>query len=70
MRETFASRGQKLIYHGWLKSCEKLLLRSWVVPWSYLASNLYYNLFWFNIHGRKRVEAAMKTPWGKLFRTY
>jgi uncharacterized protein (DUF362 family) len=70
MRETFASRGQKAIYHGSLKRLEHFLLRTRLVPWSYLASNIYHNLFWFNIHGKKRVRAAMKTPWGKLFRSY
>jgi len=70
VRETFASRGQKAIYHGWLKRLEHVLLRSPIVPWSYLASNLYYNLFWFNIYGKKRVRAALQTPWGKLFQTY
>jgi len=37
--DTFASRGQKLIYHGWLHPLEPLLLRSPLVPWSYFASN-------------------------------
>ncbi len=68
--ETFASWGQKLIYHGPLKPLEGLLLRSFLVPWSYMASNLYYNAFWYRCYGRKRVEEALKTPWGKLFQSY
>ena len=32
--DTFASRGQKLIYHGPLKPFEKILLQSPLVPWS------------------------------------
>ena len=68
--DTFASRGQKAIYHGWLKFAERLLLRSPIVPWSYLASNIYHNLYWYRVKGRKRVRAALKTPWGKLFQTY
>ena len=38
--DTFASRGQKLIYHGALKPFENVLLRSPIVPWSYFASQL------------------------------
>jgi len=68
--DTFASRGQKLIYHGPLKPFEKLLLQSPLVPWSYFASNFYHNVYWYPFVGRPRVEAALNTPWGKLFQSY
>lgn len=68
--DTFASRGQKMIYHGFLKPLEHLLLRSPIVPWSYYASNFYHNVYWYPFIGRKRVEAALQTPWGKLFKGY
>jgi uncharacterized protein (DUF362 family) len=68
--DTFASRGQKLIYHGPLKPFEKLLLQSPLVPWSYFASNFYHNVYWYPFVGRGRVEAALETPWGKLFASY
>ncbi len=68
--DTFASRGQKLIYHGPLKPLEKPLLQSPLVPWSYFASNFYHNVYWYPFIGRKRVEAALQTPWGQLFRSY
>ena len=68
--DTFASRGQEMIYHGPLKPFEHLLLRSPLVPWSYLASNLYHNVYWYPFVGRKRVEAALETKWGQLFKSY
>jgi uncharacterized protein (DUF362 family) len=68
--DTFASRGQKLIYHGFLKPLEHLLLRTPIVPWAYYASNFYHNVYWYPFVGRKRVEAALQTPWGRLFRDY
>jgi uncharacterized protein (DUF362 family) len=68
--DTFASRGQKMIYHGWLHTFEKPLLRSPLVPWAYFASNFYHNVYWYPFIGRKRVEAALKTKWGKLFQSY
>lgn len=68
--DTFASRGQKAIYHGMLKPFEHLLLRSPLVPWSYFASNFYHNVYWYPVVGRKRVEAALQTPWGQLFARY
>jgi len=68
--DTFASRGQHMIYHGWLKPFEKLLLQTPLVPWSYFASNFYHNVYWYPFVGRKRVEEALKNRWGKLFREY
>ncbi len=68
--DTFASRGQKLIYWGPLKRLEHLLLRTIIAPWSYLASNLYFNGYWYNVIGRGRVRKALETSWGKLFRSY
>jgi uncharacterized protein (DUF362 family) len=68
--DTFASRGQKLIYHGPLKPFEKILLQSPLVPWSYFASNFYHNVYWYPFVGRKRVEAALQTRWGQMFASY
>ena len=68
--DTLASRGQKLIYHGPLKPLEKPLLQSPLVPWSYFASNFYHNVYWYPFVGRKRVEAALDTKWGRLFQSY
>ena len=68
--DTFAIKGQKLIYHGALKPFENLLLRSPLVPWSYFASNFYHNVYWYPFVGRPRVQAALDTKWGRMFQTY
>ena len=68
--DTFASKGQKLIYHGPLKPFESLLLRSPLVPWSYFASNFYHNVYWYPVHGRRRVKRALESKWGQLFLSY
>lgn len=68
--ETFASRGQKLIYHGWLHPLERLLLRSPLVPWSFIASRFYHDFFWYQLIGRRRVSRILRTEWGALFRSY
>ena len=59
-----------MIYHGPLKPLEKPLLQSPLVPWSFFASNFYHNVYWYPFVGRKRVEEALKTPWGRLFASY
>ncbi|MDH7568216.1 MAG: DUF362 domain-containing protein [Armatimonadota bacterium] len=69
-KETLASRGQKLIYHGPLKPLEHLLLRTWIVPWSFLASRLYHDVFWYPFVGKPRVRRMLATEWGDLFRRY
>jgi len=68
--DTFASRGQHAIYHGPLKPLEKPLLQSPLVPWAYFASNFYHNVYWYPFIGRKRVEKALETRWGNLFKDY
>lgn len=67
---TFASRGQKAIYWGPLKPFEKLLLRTFLTPWSYAASIMYHDVFWYPVIGRPRVKKALETKWGKLFLKY
>ncbi len=67
---TFASRGQRLIYHGWLKPLERLLLRTFLAPWSYIASRIYHDVFWYPLIGRRRVKRALATKWGRLFQKY
>jgi uncharacterized protein (DUF362 family) len=69
-KDTFASKGQHMIYHGLLKPLERLLLRTPIVPWSYLASRLYHDVYWFPLIGKKRVNRMLKTDWGKLFLRY
>ena len=69
-RETFASRGQKLIYWGPLKRLEKVLLRTAIAPWSYAASRLYHDVYWYNVIGRGRVREALGGVWGQLFQKY
>jgi uncharacterized protein (DUF362 family) len=68
--DTFASKGQHLIYHGRLKPMENLLLRSPLVPWSYAASRLYHDTYWYPAVGRQRVLDALETDWGQLFKDY
>lgn len=69
-QNTFASRGQKMIYWGPLRPLERLLLRTAIAPWSYLASILYHDVYWYPCVGKGRVKAALETKWGRLFQSY
>jgi uncharacterized protein (DUF362 family) len=69
-QDTLASRGQKLIYHGPLKPLENVLLRSPITPWSFLASRLYHDVFWYPCVGLPRVRRILQSEWGRLFESY
>lgn len=64
--DTFASCGQKQIYHGVLHPFEHLLLRTPLVPWSFAASNIYHNWYWYPFVGKRRMERALRSEWGQL----
>jgi uncharacterized protein (DUF362 family) len=64
--DTFASWGQYQIYHGFLHPFEHLLLRTPIVPWSFAASNVYHNWYWYPFVGKKRALAALQSEWGKF----
>lgn len=70
VRDTFASRGQKAIYWGKLKPFEYLLLRTPIVPWSFVASRVYHDFYWYNVNGKKIVRKYLQTGWGRLFDSY
>jgi len=67
---TSTSRGQKLIYQGPLKPLEKILLRTVIAPWSYIASRPYHDAYWYPFVDRRRVAQVLATLWGKFFKSY
>ena len=64
---TFASRMQHKIYWGSLKKYVEWSLKTWMAPWSYVASVLYHDAFWMPAVGRKRVDEVLRSDWGRLF---
>jgi len=64
---TFAARNQHRIYWGPLKKPLEWSLKTWLAPWSYIASVTYHDMFWYPVYGRRRVEEALRSEWGRLF---
>jgi uncharacterized protein (DUF362 family) len=64
---TFASRGQHLIYWGPLKKPLEWSLKTVLAPWSYIASVVYHDFFWYSFVAKKQMEAALQSEWGRLF---
>jgi uncharacterized protein (DUF362 family) len=67
---TFAARMQHLIYWGKLKRFLEWSLKTWLAPWSYIASVVYHDSYWYPARGRARVEAALRSSWGLLFNNW
>ncbi|MEO6398056.1 MAG: DUF362 domain-containing protein, partial [Tepidiformaceae bacterium] len=61
---------QKQIYWGKLHKFEGALLRTPIVPWSFFASNVYHNYYWYPLFGKRRIAKMLDTEWGKLFKSY
>ncbi|MCU0662256.1 MAG: DUF362 domain-containing protein [Myxococcota bacterium] len=64
---TFASKMQHQIYWGKLKKPVEWSLKTWLAPWSYLASVAYHDLYWYPRNGNRRVSNALRSDWGRLF---
>jgi hypothetical protein len=67
---TFASRMQHKIYWGPLKKPLEWSLKTVLAPWSYLASVLYHDSFWYPIIAKKRMAQVLNSEWGRLFRNW
>ena len=67
---TFAARMQHKIYWGSLKRWLEWSLKTWLAPWSYVASIAYHDVFWLPVVGRKRVNAVLNGDWGRLFHNW
>ncbi len=66
---TFASRMQHKIYWGPLKKPLEWSLKTFLAPWSYMASVIYHDLFWYPFH-QKGIHRILKSEWGKLFQNW
>ncbi|MCX7591783.1 MAG: DUF362 domain-containing protein, partial [Kiritimatiellae bacterium] len=63
---TFASRMQHRIYWGALRKPLEWSLKTFLAPWSYVASVLYHDMYWYPTHQRV-VRDLMASDWGRLF---
>ncbi len=66
---TFASSMQHKIYWGSLKKPLEWSLKTFLAPWSYIASVVYHDWFWYPVH-LKRVNKILKSEWGRLFQNW
>ena len=67
---TFASRMQHKIYWGPLKKPLEWSLKTILAPWSYIASVVYHDSFWYPVKAKKRMAKVLNSDWGHLFRNW
>lgn len=66
---TFASRMQHRIYWGPLKKPLEWTLKTALAPWSFIASVLYHDFFWYPLN-KRRVLEILGSEWGRLFNNW
>jgi len=57
---------QHLIYWGPLKKPVEWTLKTILAPWSYIASVVYHDMYWYP-KNYGRVEEILNSDWGRLF---
>ncbi len=67
---TFASKMQHKIYWGNLKRPVEWSLKTWLAPWSYIASVLYHDFYWYPVKSRKHMQSCLDSDWGRLFENW
>ena len=67
---TFASKMQHKIYWGRLKTMLEWSLKTWMAPWSYIASVIYHDSFWDPTRARKHMATVLDSEWGRLFQNW
>lgn len=67
---TFASRMQHKIYWGPLKKPLEWSLKTVLAPWSYVASVVYHDSFWYPFIAKRRMDQVLDSDWGHLFRNW
>jgi len=67
---TFASKMQHKIYWGKLKGPIEWSLKTWLAPWSYIASVLYHDMYWYPRFSRRTMGACLGSEWGRLFQNW
>ncbi len=67
---TFASRMQHLIYWGPLKKPIEWSLKTVLAPWSYIASVVYHDSFWYPLLAKRKMAEVLGSAWGRLFRNW
>jgi uncharacterized protein (DUF362 family) len=67
---TFASRMQHQIYWGPLKKPVEWSLKTVLAPWSYIASVMFHDTYWYPRNADRMMKGVLDSDWGRLFQNW
>jgi uncharacterized protein (DUF362 family) len=67
---TFASRMQHQIYWGPLKKPIEWSLKTVLAPWSYIASVVFHDSYWYPRNADRLMKDVLASDWGRLFQNW
>jgi len=67
---TFASSMQHKIYWGPLKKPIEWSLKTVLAPWSYIASVVYHDSYWYPRNADRMMKDVLASAWGRLFQNW
>jgi uncharacterized protein (DUF362 family) len=67
---TFASSMQHKIYWGPLKKPIEWSLKTVLAPWSYIASVVYHDSYWYPRNADRMMKGVLGSEWGRLFQNW
>jgi hypothetical protein len=59
-----------LIYWGPLKKPVEWSLKTVLAPWSYIASVVYHDTFWYPMNADRMMKDVLSSEWGRLFQNW
>ncbi|MCI0531150.1 MAG: DUF362 domain-containing protein [candidate division Zixibacteria bacterium] len=69
-KKSFVIWGDQMLRKGSLQFMEKAALHSPLAFWAPVASNLYHDLFWYPVVGKRIVDKFLTSDWGQFFESY
>jgi hypothetical protein len=45
-------------------------LKTWLAPWSYIASVLYHDFYWYQRKSKRMMQKCLRSDWGRLFQNW
>jgi uncharacterized protein (DUF362 family) len=67
---TFASSMQHKIYWGPLKTPIEWSLKTVLAPWSYIASVMFHDTYWYPRNADRLMKGVLASDWGRLFQNW
>ena len=55
----------KIDWKGWLKNALEWSLKTWLAPWSYIASVVYHDMYWYPRNSKSKMKQCLESDYVK-----